>query len=342
MERKSFRPLISVVVTTWRRPEALEQVLTALGNQTLPKDSFEVIVVDSNSADETEVVVARIKERCRLTLQYLHAAVNSASAKRNLGIESSGGEFVAFLDDDCIPAVNHLHSFLASANEHRGQLIVWCGGVFFDPKLVKSSNYYRYRDSCHFSSLNRENLKLNFKTIVTMNMFIEKKLLEDFELRFDERFIGYGFEDIHFGFILQSKGFRILAAKADVMHLEANGDIKKFRVKYFHSGRDGMPSFLEAAPNAESKLGLTAWLEESQQRERGFTCFLRALLHKVLDSRLPSIVTDFLMYSDRWPLFYSRSLYRISLASAYREGVRARKSWRTLTIERANRDGWYQ
>ncbi len=60
----------------------------------------EIIVVDNNSSDETAQVVKALKNRP--TLRYVFEARQGLCAARNRGIAETGGDVVAFLDDDVI------------------------------------------------------------------------------------------------------------------------------------------------------------------------------------------------------------------------------------------------
>lgn len=94
--------LISVVLTTYRRPAFLARALTCVLAQTYR--NWELIVVDDNdphseSRRETEALVERFLEDPRV--RYLkHDANRGGSAARNSGIRAARGDLVAFLDDD--------------------------------------------------------------------------------------------------------------------------------------------------------------------------------------------------------------------------------------------------
>ena len=51
-------PLVSIVVPTYKRPDALRETLESLAKLEYPADRFEVIVVDDGSEDETSQVCA--------------------------------------------------------------------------------------------------------------------------------------------------------------------------------------------------------------------------------------------------------------------------------------------
>ncbi len=90
---------ISVVISTFERPEACERALLSALNQT--DRPLEVLVCDNGSRDETS---SRFRdwERRESRVRYLHIASNTGTpaAPRNLGVAHARGDWVAFLDDD--------------------------------------------------------------------------------------------------------------------------------------------------------------------------------------------------------------------------------------------------
>ncbi|MDF5801929.1 glycosyltransferase family 2 protein [Pseudomonas aeruginosa] len=115
--------LLSVVVSTWRRPKELKLVLAGLVAQSLAFKDFEVIVVDSNSGDETPDVVREFEAVQGFNVRLEQAELNSASAKRNKGVRLAKGRYVVLLDDDCVPDPAHLSNFLNAANSRRGNAL---------------------------------------------------------------------------------------------------------------------------------------------------------------------------------------------------------------------------
>lgn len=333
---------ITVVISTWRRPHILSKVLTALERQTMEPQDFEVMVIDSHSGDATESVVKATQARRVLNLRYVNVELNSVCSKRNAGIDTASGRYIVFLDDDCVPKSDHLSTFFATAAGHEGERVVWCGGVRFSPDLVSRSNYYRYRNSCHFSVEQGLPHTLPFNEIVTMNMLIERALLADNHLRFDERFIGYGLEDVYFGLCLERAGIALQSCAAEIEHIEPHGDILSFRKKFFHSARDGMPRLLAVAHEDLHRLGQTAWLEPSPPEERWAAALKRRVIQLILDSGLPRMMTIVLRSTDRYRTLYCKAAYRFCLAGSYREGVRARRASPPLKAMQANREGWYK
>jgi glycosyltransferase involved in cell wall biosynthesis len=90
---------VSVVISTYQRPDACERALLSALDQTEPP--LEVLVCDNGSSDDTEARMRAWETRDR-RVRYLHTPVNSGTpgSTRNLGMECARGEWIAFLDDD--------------------------------------------------------------------------------------------------------------------------------------------------------------------------------------------------------------------------------------------------
>ena len=93
---------ISVIVTTYNRPDALRAVLTALASQTLLPS--EVIVADDGSHGDTQSAVRALRTLypCKLSHVWHPDEGFRAAAIRNLAVAASTGDYLIFLDGDCI------------------------------------------------------------------------------------------------------------------------------------------------------------------------------------------------------------------------------------------------
>jgi glycosyltransferase involved in cell wall biosynthesis len=93
---------VSVIVTTYRWPQALDVVLRALAAQR--DQSFEVIVAEDDSGQETADVVTRWKGVFRDRLRHVRQPDRGwrLSRIRNLGALHAAGRYLVFLDGDCI------------------------------------------------------------------------------------------------------------------------------------------------------------------------------------------------------------------------------------------------
>ena len=87
----------SVIVPAWQAERVIGACLDALAAQTVPKERFEVIVVDDGSTDGTAAVAAA---RGATVLRQPNAG---PAAARNAGARRAAGEIVLFTDSDCRP-----------------------------------------------------------------------------------------------------------------------------------------------------------------------------------------------------------------------------------------------
>jgi GT2 family glycosyltransferase len=117
-------PLVSVVVSTYDRPERLARLLNALRAQTLGPERFEVIVVDNGSQPETGRALAAQVAQGGLALRTCRLAVTRGPAGgRNAGWRRAAAPLVAFTDDDCRPAPDWLQAALVVAGRHPGAIV---------------------------------------------------------------------------------------------------------------------------------------------------------------------------------------------------------------------------
>ncbi len=96
--RPASRPLVSVVIPTYKRAQLLRKAILSALAQERAGDLFdmEIIVVDDCSPDETPQVAAEFRN-----IQYVRLPENrGASGARNAGIKRAKGKYVALLDDD--------------------------------------------------------------------------------------------------------------------------------------------------------------------------------------------------------------------------------------------------
>lgn len=110
---------ISVVVPTRNRAALLDRLLRSLARVTYP--TWEVVVVDDGSTDDTRDVVDRHRA-AGLPVSYYFQTWQKMGAARNLGIEHALGPIVAFTDDDCLVEAGWLEAIAAAFEAHPGAL----------------------------------------------------------------------------------------------------------------------------------------------------------------------------------------------------------------------------
>lgn len=89
-------PKVSIVIPTFNRADLIDRTIESVLNQTY--ENFEVLIVDDASTDNTYEVISSISDE---RIRYIQLEKNTkGTMTRNVGIENSSGEYVAFLDSD--------------------------------------------------------------------------------------------------------------------------------------------------------------------------------------------------------------------------------------------------
>ena len=90
-------PEVSVVISTYDRPEMLRRALKSVAAQTFK--NFEVLVVDDGS-DTAGAVCEEFLDEFPLTAMNLPKNTGYQSVPKNMGIMYARGSYIAYLDDD--------------------------------------------------------------------------------------------------------------------------------------------------------------------------------------------------------------------------------------------------
>ena len=117
--------VISVVICTFNRSAYLPRLLESLRMQKIDSRSFEILVVDNNSTDETPGVVRGLQETMR-NLRYVYEPEQGLSLARNRGLREARSPLVAYVDDDAYAEPQWLASIVEAFRE--GERIVCVGG----------------------------------------------------------------------------------------------------------------------------------------------------------------------------------------------------------------------
>lgn len=89
---------ISLVIPVFNRPKEIEELLQSLTEQTIGE--FETVIVEDGSTISSESVVEAFREK--LDLHYFTKPNSGPGPSRNYGAGKTTGNYVVFLDSDCI------------------------------------------------------------------------------------------------------------------------------------------------------------------------------------------------------------------------------------------------
>ena len=129
------KPLVSVIIPTFNRAHVVYRAIDSVLQQTF--SNYEIIVVDDNSADDTQEV---LESRYGNKIKYIQKNINEGlSAARNTGIEASAGAYIAFLDDDDIWMPDKLVLQVEAMKKNSDIGLSYCGCIMAreDGSVVK-------------------------------------------------------------------------------------------------------------------------------------------------------------------------------------------------------------
>jgi len=172
------QPLVSAIITTHNRLELLKRAIDGVRHQTY--HNIELIVVDDGSDDGTQTYCD--KESFKY-IRIEKGESRGGNYARNLGIDSSNGEYIAFCDDDDCWLDTKIEKQLALMTSDIG--LVFCQRRV---EFVKPDGSVEYSDQGLSQDLRGNMRKRCLYTIsaITSALIIKSSILKDAG-KFDEQ-----------------------------------------------------------------------------------------------------------------------------------------------------------
>ncbi len=129
--------LVSVIIPTYNRAQFLLATIASVAGQYYRP--LEVIISDDGSTDntyDTAKAWGKSVAEDRIDVRYIHFPNAGAPTARNRGMVEAHGEFVQFLDSDCLLASEKISSQVKSLTEHPECDFTYCSTAFVTPQGV--------------------------------------------------------------------------------------------------------------------------------------------------------------------------------------------------------------
>jgi len=107
---------VSIILPTFNRRRFLPAAFQAILGQDM--QSWELIVVDDGSTDDTRELVAGLSVSLPQRVAYVHQENQGPYAARNTGLRIARGEYIAFYDSDDLWLPHHLSTCVSALEEN--------------------------------------------------------------------------------------------------------------------------------------------------------------------------------------------------------------------------------
>lgn len=198
---------LSVVIPTYNQADLLRECLQSVLDQTLAASSYEVIVVDDGSTDQTPTVLTQYAKSHPSVIAVRFPRNRGRSAARNAGIARAAAPLVVFVDSDIIVRKDFLERHWQTHRQH-GPGVLSRGPVVLTATVREAREDPVPRWLTSPAYLDTANAALPHSALRAAGLF-------------DEAFPGYGWEDFEIGLRLQRLGIRrVFCREAVAFHVQ--------------------------------------------------------------------------------------------------------------------------
>ncbi len=188
---------LSIIMPCYNSSRTIEAAIRSVFEQKLDF-SFELIIIDDESTDETAFLVERAKTQYKNIRFFKNEKNSGGGATRNRGIEKSRGDLIFCLDSDDILPDGMLQKLILFLDQEK------LDGVVFE-----ESKFFIWNPIISISAKNPQSLI--GKKIVFENLFQTNSYLTQVNFLYTKKaFTRVGGYPIHHGFDTQEFGYRFL------------------------------------------------------------------------------------------------------------------------------------
>jgi glycosyltransferase involved in cell wall biosynthesis len=214
----------SIIIPAYNSEKTIADCIKALKNQDYEKGSYEIIVVDDGSTDNTAKIAKELG--AKVVIQK-----NSGPAKaRNNGAKIAKGKILLFTDSDCIAESNWLKEMLKPFSDKK---VAGVQGAYKTKQESLVAIFVQYEIEERYKKMMASKDKLDW-----IGSYSAAYRKEDFFSAggFDESFPKASGEDPELSFKISKKGRKLVFnPKAIVYHYHPESIIKYFWIKFYRA-----------------------------------------------------------------------------------------------------------
>lgn len=236
--------VVTIILPVYNAEKYLDRCIESLLNQAYK--NLEILLIDDGSTDHSAEICRRYSQK-DARIQYIRQSNKGVSAARNLGLENSSGEFVAFVDADDMLRPNAIEAMMAATHENTDLVIgsyerFRCGT---GQHVVNSSREFSHKD------IRDEFAELDKLIDFPWGKLFRRSVISDNNLTFDKN-IPYGEDHIfNIAFCCCARSVNVIG---DVVYRYRLGGMAS-SVKYHPNMHQFSYAMLEAYENFGTEVG---------------------------------------------------------------------------------------
>jgi cellulose synthase/poly-beta-1,6-N-acetylglucosamine synthase-like glycosyltransferase len=182
------RIFVSIVIALKNEEENIQELIYSISQQEFPSESFEVILVDDHSTDNTRHKIEQIRKKQKITIHSFKNDINKHGKKAalTLGINEARGKLIVQTDADCRMNKDWLASIVKYYKKFQPGMIL--GPV----EITGNSSFLSWFQMLeHFALMINTGGSAYFNRPILANganMAYEKKLFYEFKDPFNSKF----------------------------------------------------------------------------------------------------------------------------------------------------------
>ena len=252
---------VSIIIPVYNKAPFLNRCLFSIANQI--NDSCEVILVDDGSTDGSKKIEKEYSKKYGWKLyQNQHQGVSTA---RNMGIEKSSGEYIAFLDADDALESGAIDT-MTKITRHGYNIF-----QFGQRRYQGSEESFNQSYCAPKGHYNLEHIPKYW--VHVWNKLYKRSFLNQHKIRFDEK-LGFGEDEIFNAKCILANGGLYHAPQITVKHfLDDNNSICRggMCLEYL----EGLDTALIKLANRQKDPAKATWLNKVRERHHRSNTFLR-------------------------------------------------------------------
>lgn len=171
----------SIIIPVYNGQDSISNALNSILVQST--DDYEVIIVNDGSTDDTRGVFERYCiENETVRISYYEISNSGPSTARNLGFSKAIGEYVMFLDADCIYNILLFEKLSIKLSKEKSDICIFAWETQKDNLQLDNSKKYCVKDSISglscFFEYHKGNVSLNNCSIIYKTSFLKENKIK--------------------------------------------------------------------------------------------------------------------------------------------------------------------